>query len=127
MFRSANGGDIRRADWDDLNYPARIATLAAAGLPMIQFDNRGALVASQALTQALGIGLFFDGIEDLARQLHDRPHMAALREHVWQVRGQFCFDTHAPALLGFFEKVIAAFHAGTRAPMRAGPGGRRRR
>ncbi|GAB3383389.1 glycosyltransferase [Massilia agri] len=127
VFRSANGGDIRRADWDDLNYPARIATLAAAGLPMIQFDNRGALVASQALTQALGIGLFFDGIEDLARQLHDRPHMAALREHVWQVRGQFCFDTHAPALLGFFETVIAAFHAGPRAPMRARPGGRRRR
>jgi hypothetical protein len=31
FFESRNGGDIRNADWDDLNYPARIATLAAAG------------------------------------------------------------------------------------------------
>lgn len=125
VFRSANGGDIRRADWDDLNYPARMSVLAAAGLPMIQFDNRGALVATQALTQRLGIGLFFDSIEDLARQLYDRAHMAALRERVWAQRAQFCFDSHAPALVGFFERVIAAFHAGPRAPPRA-PRGRRR-
>jgi hypothetical protein len=48
-FTSHNRGDIRRADWDDLNYPARIATLAAAGLPMIQKNNTGARVAIQAL------------------------------------------------------------------------------
>jgi hypothetical protein len=126
VFRSANGGDIRRADWDDLNYPARMALLAAAGLPMIQFDNRGALVATQALTHRLGIGLFFETIEDLARQLHDRAHMAALRERVWAQRMRFCFDDHVPALVAFFERVIAAFHAGPRAPSRA-PRGRRRR
>ena len=130
VFRSANGGDIRRADWDDLNYPARMATLAAAGLPMIQFDNRGALVATQALTARLSIGLFFDTIGGLAQQLHDRAHMDALRERVWEVREAFCFDTHAPALSEFFERVIAAFNAGPRAPARtppAAPGTRRRR
>jgi glycosyltransferase involved in cell wall biosynthesis len=109
VFESRNRGEIRRADWDDLNYPARIATLAAAGLPMIQRHNRGAIVATQALTQRLGIGLFFDTIDDLAAQLRDGRRMAALRERVWAARMTFCFDSHAPALVGFFRDVIAGW------------------
>lgn len=42
---SCNKGDIYRVSWDDLNLPARISTLAAAGIPMIQQDNTGHLVA----------------------------------------------------------------------------------
>jgi hypothetical protein len=118
VFRSANGGEIRRADWDDLNLPARVATLAAAGLPMIQFDNRGAIVAAQALARRLGIGVFFDNIAGLARQLHERDHMGALRERVWQVRDQFCFDLHAPGLVDYFERVIASANKQGRAPSR---------
>lgn len=116
VFRSANGGDIRRADWDDLNLPARVATLAAAGLPMIQFDNTGAIVAAQALAQRLGTGIFFDSIDDLARQLHDADRMAALRERIWQVRDAFCFDLHASGLVDFFEHVIAYAGKRGRAP-----------
>ena len=126
VFHSANGGDIRRADWDDLNLPARMATLAAAGLPMIQQDNRGAIVAAQALAERLGIGLFFDSIADLARQLHERERMAALRERVWQVRDQFCFDLHAPGLVDFFERVIAGCSKPMRPPVRAPAGPRAR-
>ncbi|QOY93041.1 glycosyltransferase [Massilia sp. UMI-21] len=107
VFDSRNGGEIRRADWDDLNIPARAATLAAAGLPMIQFNNAGAIVAAQSLARRLGIGIFFDGISALARQLYDRDAMAALRERVWQVRDGFCFDLHAPALVDFFGRAIA--------------------
>ncbi|MFC0250421.1 glycosyltransferase [Massilia consociata] len=118
VFHSKNGGEIRRADWDDLNYPARTATLAAAGLPMIQLDNRGAIVAAQALAEELGIGLFFEDIDDLARQLHDGARMAALRERVWQVRERFCFDTHAPGLVDYFERVLARFNDPGRAPAR---------
>jgi hypothetical protein len=118
VFRSANGGEIRRADWDDLNLPARVATLAAAGLPMIQFDNRGAIVAAQALARRLGIGVFFDNIAGLARQLHEREHRGALRERVWQVRDQFCFDLHAPGLVDYFERVIASANKQGRAPSR---------
>jgi hypothetical protein len=96
-FASRNGGDIRRADWDDLNLPARIATLAMAGLPMIQRDNAGAVVATQSLARAMDIGLFHREIGELAAQLRDRVRMTRLREQVWQGRMQFCFDTHAPA------------------------------
>jgi hypothetical protein len=99
-FTSRNGGEIRRADWDDLNLPARIATLAMAGVPMIQRDNDGAIVAAQSIVRALGIGLFYREIGELGAQLRDPACMASRR---WL----FCADPPAPALLAFFREVIA--------------------
>jgi hypothetical protein len=106
-FASRNGGEVRRADWDDLNLPARLSTLAMAGLPMIQRDNHGALVAAQSLAREMDIGLFYRDIPGLADQLRDGGRMTRLRERVWDQRMQFCFDTHAPELLAFFREVIA--------------------
>lgn len=109
LFNSENGGDIRRADWDDLNYPARLSTLAAAGLPMIQRANRGAIVATKTLAKQLGIGVFFDSIDELAGKLRDRKQMQALRQRVWEQRHLFTFDHHAPRLVDFFRTVIGSF------------------
>jgi hypothetical protein len=106
FFSSENSGDIRRANWDDLNYPARMATLAAAGLPMIQQANDGAIVATQTLAQQLGIGLFFNTIEELGARLRDRTSLHAVRAQVWRQRSLFTFDHHAPDLLAFFRRVI---------------------
>jgi glycosyltransferase involved in cell wall biosynthesis len=106
-FRSRNGGDVRRADWDDLNYPARIATLAAAGVPMLQRHNPGAVVATQALAREHGLSVFFDDWDDLAAQLHDAAGLEAVRRNVWRARGRFTFDAHADALVTFFRTVIA--------------------
>ncbi len=106
-FASENQGELRRADWDDLNLPARMATLAAAGLPMIQYANEGAIVAAQSLARRLGIGIFYRSIDGLALQLRDRAQMAALRERVWRQRDLFTFDYHAPELIAFFRTVIA--------------------
>jgi hypothetical protein len=113
-FSSRNGGELARADWDDLNYPARIATLAMAGLPMIQRDNPGAIVAAQTLARRLDIGLFHENIEDLTVQLRQAGRMEELRANVWRQRGLFAFDTHVPALVGFFREVIA--QAGAQRP-----------
>lgn len=111
-FKSVNGGEIRRANWDDLNYPARMSTLAAAGLPMIQQRNDHALVATATLARELGISVFFDSIDDLAASLKDRQAMQALRERVWAQRAQFTFDYHVPQLVKFFRDVIdSAAHA----------------
>ena len=107
-FESANGGDVRRANWDDLNYPARIATLAIGGLPMIQRDNAGSTVATQALAKEREIGVFFREIPELAATLRDEASMHRLRANVWRQRQEFAFDTHADRLLGFFREVIAA-------------------
>ncbi|HEY0063062.1 MAG TPA: glycosyltransferase family 2 protein, partial [Telluria sp.] len=105
-FESANQGEIRRANWDDLNYPARMATLAAAGLPMIQRRNDGAIVATQTLARRLEIGVFYDTIDELARTLRERQGMAALRANVLRQRHLFTFDHHVPALINFFREVI---------------------
>lgn len=109
LFESRNGGDLRRADWDDLNYPARIATLAAAGLPMIQRNNRDAVVATQNLARQHDIGIFIDDMADLRAQLRDEERMERLRANVWQTRAEFTFDHHADRLLAFFRQVLATF------------------
>ncbi|MCU0498870.1 MAG: glycosyltransferase [Anaerolineae bacterium] len=106
FFQSTNQGELRRANWDDLNYPARIATLAMAGLPMLQRDNSGHLVATQSLVRELGIGLFFRDEADLGAQLRDPSLIDPIRERVWATRTQFAFDTHADRLIGFFRQVI---------------------
>lgn len=105
-FTSRNEGELVRADWDDLNYPARIATMAAAGLPMIQRDNSGAIVAAQSLARRLDIGVFYDEIDGLAAKLRELGRMERLRANVWRQREAFCFDTHVPALVGFFREVM---------------------
>jgi glycosyltransferase involved in cell wall biosynthesis len=107
-FRSKNGGDLRRANWDDLNYPARISTLMAAGLPMLQRENSGAVVASQNLVRSLNAGFFFAEMGELAELLHDRERLEAVRENVWRQREKFAFDVHAPALISYFRQVIEA-------------------
>ncbi len=108
LFESRNGGDLSRADWDDLNYPARIATLAVAGLPMIQRDNGGAIVAAQSLARSRELGLFFSDMAELRAQLADAPLMARLRASVWAQREQFTFDAHADRLVAFFREVLRA-------------------
>ena len=104
---SDNGGDLEQASWDDLNYPARMATLAAAGLPLIQYDNAAAIVAAATLTRTLDVGLFCRDMAGLAAQLADRAHLDRLRTNLWRARPQFTFDHHADRLVAFFRRVIA--------------------
>ena len=106
-FVSDNRGDPYAATWDDLNYPARMATLAAAGVPMIQRDNTGSMVASQALARERDLGLFWRDVDDLVSQLRDDERMDALRESVWRQRGDFTFDAHVDDLVDFFRARIA--------------------
>ena len=107
LFRSENEGDVRRANWDDLNYPARISTLLAAGLPLLQYDNPGAIVAAQTLARERDLGLLFGDMQQLREQLRDEGHMDQLRDSVWRQRHEFTFDYHADRLIAFFRAVIA--------------------
>jgi hypothetical protein len=106
VFRSENEGELRRANWDDLNYPARIATLAVAGLPLIQRANPNAIVATQTLARQMKIGIFFTNYEELATRLRDEAAMQQVRDNVWRQREQFTFDYHADRLIMFFRQVI---------------------
>jgi len=118
LFDSYNGGDLRRAHWDDLNLPARLGTYAAAGLPWIVKDNRHSRVAIQRLAQRYDVGLFLgaDGhagnlYDDLAAQLRDRDRLAQLTDNMRAVRRAFAFDTHVDELIAFFRQVIERYGA----------------
>ncbi len=107
-FRSTNGGDLHAATWDDLNYPARMGTLAAAGVPMLQRDNTGSVVATQSLARERDLGVSWSEPADLIAALHDRDRMALLRKSVWSQREHFTFDAHVDELVDFFRARIAA-------------------
>jgi len=106
FFESENFGELPRASWDDLNIPARMSTLALAGLPMLQKNNEGHAVAIQSVSKKLGLGLFFDTMHGLKQLLEDKELMEKIRNNVWQQRHLFTFDHHADNLVCFFKKVI---------------------
>ena len=105
FFESRNYGEMRAANWDDLNIPARMATLGVCGLPMIQRDNSGHIVAMHRIAREMDNGIFGSDMDDVACQLHDEERMAALRESVWAQRDRFMFDTHVDALTAFLRNV----------------------
>ena len=106
FMKSENEGDLRRATWDDLNYPARLATFVTAGLPVLQYDNAGATVATQTIARDLDIGIFFTTMIQLREQLEDQAYVNQLRNNVWIKRKLFTFDYHADQLVEFFRQVI---------------------
>lgn len=105
-FDSHNKGNVLNANWNDLNIPARLTTLAMAGLPMIQKNNFGHLVAMQNIAKQRNVGVFFNNINDLCRQLKDRQYMDSLRKNMIKQRFEFSFDYHVPSLITFFRSVI---------------------
>jgi hypothetical protein len=105
-FRSRNEGKLIKVEWDDLNLPARMNTLAAACLPMLQINNQGHIVAMQSKVNRFDIGICFDSYEQLGYLLRDKERMQVLRKNVLQHRKQFSFDFHVPDLIDFFRKVI---------------------
>ncbi len=107
--RAANGGDVQRASWDDLNLPARIPTLLAAGLPLILPRNApGEIHAAQALAESLGCALVYDDLDDLAAQLGDGRTLATLRANAWARRVDVTFDRHADRLVALLRAVAGA-------------------
>jgi glycosyltransferase involved in cell wall biosynthesis len=106
FFQSENNGELLRANWDDLNIPARMSTLSLAGVPMLQKNNEGHIVAIQSVVKELKIGLFFNNMHELKQLLSDKNLMEEIRNNVWQQRHLFTFDYHADELLDFFKIVI---------------------
>ncbi len=104
-FRSVNGGDLRRAVWDDLNAPARIPTYASAGLPMLQQTSPGSVVAAERLLG--GSAVLYDDVDDLVERLHDRAALERSARTCWDERTRFTFDAHADRLVEVLERAAA--------------------
>lgn len=110
-FDSFNGGELIKCSWNDLNYPARMNTLAAAGLPMIQKRNEGHMVAIQSYMQQLDVGYFYDNMDSLANCFQDQQRCEQVRKNIWNHRHLFSFDFHVKALTDFFHEVIEHYHS----------------
>ena len=106
IFDCGNQGEMMKASWLELNYPARMTTLAAAGLPMIQKDNTGHIAATQSLINDLDMGIFFRSIDELGEKLKDKRRMQEVRNNAIKNKMFFSFDNHVNDLVAFFEKVI---------------------
>ncbi len=103
---AANGGDLRAATWDDLNLPARLPTLLAAGLPPVQQASApGSVAAAEALLRDLGAGLVFDDLAELPALLAREARTGVLGDRAWAVREQVTFDRHADRLLDLMRAV----------------------
>jgi glycosyltransferase involved in cell wall biosynthesis len=104
-FASGNGGDLRRATWDDLNSPARLPVCLAAGLPLLQQANPGHAVSVERVLRRDGTGLLYrsaDEVADLlAGELAGRRGAAA----ALAARERHTFDAHADRLVALFRSV----------------------
>ncbi|NDV65746.1 glycosyltransferase family 2 protein [Bacteroides sp. 224] len=105
-FIAFNENSLPRAGWSDLNIPARINTLAAAGIPMIQRDNSQHIVAMQNHVKKHGMGIFYKSYKDLANQLNDKESLKKIEANVRKHRLEFTFDYHVPDIIRFFREII---------------------
>jgi hypothetical protein len=108
-----NDGDLTRATWDDLNLPARLPTLAAAGLPVLVPEPGRSVSAAATLLTGLGAGLAWTDPEHAAALLRDSAGVTAAHRAMMAGRPAFAFESVADELL----RVL------TRTAGRAGRGG----
>ena len=105
-FDSANGGDVRRATWDDLNSPARLPVALAAGLPLLQQANPGSLVSVERVLRRDGTGLLYRGADEVAALLEEELRTRRAARAALAVREQHTFDAHADRLVELFRSVV---------------------
>jgi hypothetical protein len=103
---STNGGDLRRATWDDLNTPARLPVLLAAGLPVLLPDTAGHRVAVDRICSEQGTGLRYRAADDVVAALADEALVRSARDAAWKVRETHTFDAHADRLLATFRSLL---------------------
>jgi hypothetical protein len=105
-FDSANGGDVRRATWDDLNSPARLPVALAAGLPLLQQANPGSLVSVERVLRRDGTGLLYRDADEVADLLEEELRTRRAAGAALAVREQHTFDAHADRLVELFDSVV---------------------
>ena len=107
---SVNHGSLLKAIWSDLNLPARINTLAAAGLPMILRNDSGHLNAQYNYVMSRGMGVDYSHIAGIVERLKDKDTLDTIRKNVEKHRADFIFDSHVQQLTDFFNGVIKLRH-----------------
>ena len=104
--KSGNGGNMLMINWDDMNMPARIATYASAGLPIVLPDNTGNAVASNYIAGKFNIGLVYKDRDELVSLLQEEVKTRRHANNMLKCRMEFSFDYHIPRLVEFFCTAI---------------------
>ncbi|MDP5181830.1 glycosyltransferase family 2 protein [Blastococcus sp. BMG 814] len=104
-FTSTNCGELARATWDDLNSPARLPVLLAAGLPLLQQANPGSLVSVERVLRADGTGLFYRTADDVAAVLAGERAGRRGARAALAARERHTFDAHADRLVELFRSI----------------------
>ncbi|MGY1708783.1 glycosyltransferase [Geodermatophilus sp. SYSU D00758] len=105
-FASSNGGDLRRAVWDDLNSPARLPVCLAAGLPLLQPTNPGHAVSVERVLRRDGTGLFYRSADEVAAVLAGEVATRRGAAAALAARERHTFDGHADRLVELFRSVV---------------------
>lgn len=98
-----NTAACERADRFDLTVPDRLISSVAAGVP-IALPARGYRAAHDHLADHPAV-ISFESFTDLARQLADRPRIAAMRQAAWQGRSRHAAEWQGPRLCRFLEEL----------------------
>jgi glycosyltransferase involved in cell wall biosynthesis len=106
LCESANGGEIARATWDDLNIPARLSTVVSAGVPVLHRHSAGARVEVQDLVRDTGIGVAFNDADDVCEILTSGRELGEARAAAWERRLEFSFDHHVDRLIDVFHDAL---------------------
>ncbi|MFI9811763.1 glycosyltransferase family 2 protein [Saccharothrix variisporea] len=106
IFPSHNGGDLRKAVWNDLNLPARLGTYAAAGLPWIHLANEGHRVAVGGLAGRLGVGIAYRDRDDLVDRLRTEVASRNGTTRMRAARHTLSFEHHVDRLTTFLEGLL---------------------
>jgi hypothetical protein len=102
---SDNGGDLRRASWDDLNYRRASPLCWQPEYRCCKQHSPGCVVAATHLIERHSFGVLYADIEDLCAQLGDHTAMQRRRAAAWEQRMLFAFDTHADRLVALFREI----------------------
>jgi glycosyltransferase involved in cell wall biosynthesis len=106
VFDSHNGGDLRRAHWDDLNMPARLGAYAGAGLPWLLKDTPSSRTGLRSIAQQYDFGVFFEDFHHIGELLRDRARVREMTANMQAKRHLFAFDTYVDDLVAFFRRAI---------------------
>ncbi|MCK8496075.1 glycosyltransferase [Spirosoma sp. RP8] len=106
IYECDNYNELIRVSWNELNIPARVPTMLAAGLPLIVKSNHGHISYTNELVEKFDIGVSFDDYEQLGVLLRNKSYMSKVRINAWNVRKFFFFDQYVNDLVLFFHEVI---------------------
>lgn len=106
ILNCKNYGDYSKCEFLDYNIAAKITTSMAAGLPVIQKNNKGHICTQFSLLNGIGVSFNFVTAEGIVKLLKDSEKLHNAQQAALDHRMEFTFDYDFPRLMSFIETSI---------------------